>query len=139
MLNEYIEKLNYTEKQVYDKMRELRRATKAREALNFKRNEFENVLSSIYKKLKIAGRLDLIAGKVGTMNPKNRNGIQKVTELEARIIVERMQPKGLFYCIQRTSEGKIYLGIDNKSEETWVEEFSNWYKCKKWLLGGEKD
>lgn len=138
MLNEYIEKLNYTEKQVYEKMRELKRASEARIALNFKRNEFENILSSIYKKLKITGRLDLIAGKVETMNNKNISGIRKISQIEAKRLIEKLEPKGLFYCIQHTENGKLYLGIDNKGEEAWVEEFPSWHKCKRWLLGGEK-
>lgn len=57
--------------------------------------------------------------------------IKKITPEEASNLIETREPKGLFYTI----EDGLFIGIDNRSGDAWVEEFISLSGCKKWLVG----
>ena len=55
----------------------------------------------------------------------------EVSNKTAWSIVENGLPRGLFY----TKSGDVFVGIDNSTGETWVEDFKTIEECKKWLNG----
>lgn len=55
---------------------------------------------------------------------------RKATLEFADSIVESGSPKGLFYA----KVGDGYIGIDSTHDEMFVEEFSDFDNCRKWLL-----
>lgn len=57
--------------------------------------------------------------------------INKITSEEADNIIENRVPYGLFYL--KDSETGLYVGIDNRTGDAWVEEFNGLAKCKTWL------
>ena len=60
--------------------------------------------------------------------------IQKVTPDEILKIIKIREPLGMFYCKNPVgSNGKQYVGIDNKYGEAWTEEFKSLRACKRWL------
>jgi hypothetical protein len=59
--------------------------------------------------------------------------IKLVSQSEAQAIIDTREPKGLFYTIG----GGIYVGIDNRTGDAWVEEFKTEQECMSWLKGEE--
>ena len=60
--------------------------------------------------------------------------ITKITPDEATAIIETREPRGLFYAIEKTGEGKkVYVGIDNQYGDAWTEDFKSLGACKRWL------
>ena len=57
--------------------------------------------------------------------------IQRISKKKASSIISSYSPEGLFYTIDN---GK-YIGIDNSTEDAWVEEFDTLDECKRWLNG----
>ncbi|UOE58222.1 hypothetical protein [Cytobacillus oceanisediminis] len=55
--------------------------------------------------------------------------LKKVTSKESLRIIQKREPKGTFYrqC------GEMWIGIDNREGEAWVEEFETQDDCKAWL------
>lgn len=62
--------------------------------------------------------------------------IKKVSLDEADKIIETREPRGKFYTIEKSSEGKnVYVGIDNEDGYAWCEDFKSLASCKRWLQG----
>jgi len=61
--------------------------------------------------------------------------IKLVSQSEAQAIIDTREPKGLFYTIG----GGIYVGIDNRTGDAWVEEFKTEQECMSWLKGEEHE
>jgi DNA uptake protein ComE-like DNA-binding protein len=61
--------------------------------------------------------------------------IKIITAKEAKKIIEKREPAGLFFRFDKKS--KKYIGIDNRTCEAWTEEFDDLKSCKKWLRGEE--
>lgn len=55
--------------------------------------------------------------------------IKKLKPIHARAVIETRCPLGLFYV----HENGVYVGIDNSTGHTWVEEFASLRQCKEWL------
>jgi hypothetical protein len=60
----------------------------------------------------------------------NENKIIKIDNNKSIEIIEKREPRGLFYTI----ENDIYVGIDNLSGDAWTEDFDTLAQCKRWLL-----
>lgn len=56
--------------------------------------------------------------------------ITKASNAEADKIIDTRAPLGLFYTI---SDG-VYVGIDNRTGDAWVEDFKSLGTCKRWLV-----
>lgn len=59
--------------------------------------------------------------------------VNQVTKEEADEIIEKREPLGLFYCV----DGNVYVGIDNRTWDAWVEEFCSLEECLNWLNDAE--
>jgi hypothetical protein len=57
--------------------------------------------------------------------------IKKINSKQALEILEKKEPRGLFYY----KLGRIYLGIDNSLGYAWTKRFKKLKLCKKWLIG----
>lgn len=60
----------------------------------------------------------------------DENKIIKIDNNKSTEIIEKREPRGLFYTI----ENDIYVGIDNLSGDAWTEDFKTLKQCKRWLL-----
>jgi len=60
----------------------------------------------------------------------DENKIIKIDNNKSIEIIEKREPRGLFYTI----ENDIYVGIDNLSGDAWTEDFDTLTQCKRWLL-----
>lgn len=56
-------------------------------------------------------------------------GCRKVTPEFGKHIAETMKPKGMFWYV----ENDIFTVIDNTHNEMFIEEFSDFENCKKWI------
>ena len=61
------------------------------------------------------------------------NEIKQITRREANQIIEKREPRGLFYL----PETGFCVGIDNSTGDAWVEDFDNKKDCLNWLNGKE--
>ncbi|WP_461206904.1 hypothetical protein [Clostridium sp. DL1XJH146] len=59
--------------------------------------------------------------------------VKKISKDEANKIILGREPLGLFYTIEKSEGKNIYVGIDNRSRDAWVEEFESLKACKKWF------
>lgn len=57
--------------------------------------------------------------------------IKQISVTEAERIINAHEPRGLFMAMA----GSIYIGIDNLSDEAWVEDFKTQDDCIRRLLG----
>lgn len=64
-----------------------------------------------------------------------KDEVKQVSKDEANAIIEKRKPLGLFYLI----DGNVYVGIDNRLGNAWVEEFLTIEDCLDWLNGDEAD
>lgn len=60
-------------------------------------------------------------------------GITKVNKEMASQIIDSRIPLGRFYTISKVSGKKIYVGIDNRSGDSWTEDFKSLSSCKRFL------
>ena len=58
--------------------------------------------------------------------------IKKVSSKVALSIIEKNEPRGLFYY----KFGNLYIGIDNSTGNSWTQKFKKYKNCKRWLTGG---
>lgn len=58
-----------------------------------------------------------------------------VTIETARKIIETRRPRGVFWC----RDGGVYIGIDNRTGDAWVEQFDDFDKCMAWLEGEDDE
>lgn len=80
----------------------------------------------------LASKWDIsIGGLVCLEKCKGDKGIIFVSSQKASDIINTMNPIGIF-CHQ---EGELWVGIDNTTGESWVEEFENKVTCFQWLRG----
>lgn len=66
------------------------------------------------------------------------DGVEDVIELtpeQASEVIDTRKPPGLFWL----KEGDKYVGIDNRTEDAWTEEFDTKEECLNWLRGYEDD
>jgi hypothetical protein len=61
----------------------------------------------------------------------------RVTLEEISKIIQTYEPQGLFYAFDETD--KIWIAVDNSTEEAWTEEFTTEEACKAWLLREQKN
>jgi len=57
------------------------------------------------------------------------NGSRKVTPEFGKKILETLNPKGIFWF----EEGAIFIAVDNTQSEMFMEEFSDFENCQKWI------
>lgn len=62
------------------------------------------------------------------------NGILKITPKDAREIIDKREPHGLFYL----EEDGVFVGIDNSTGDAWIEEFPDMTECLLWLYEHRK-
>lgn len=63
--------------------------------------------------------------------------VKKVTPEEAERIIKTREPRGKFYCVEKSPRfRRAYVGIDNEDGEAWTEEFRSLGACRRWLLKG---
>ena len=43
---------------------------------------------------------------------------------------------GLYYYLDTSNNKKIYVGVDNTTNDAWMEDFKDLKSCKKWLRNG---
>ena len=55
--------------------------------------------------------------------------IREIKSEEAKAIIDKHEPRGLFYI----KEKEVNVGIDNTTGDAWVEEFSTKEECISWL------
>lgn len=55
--------------------------------------------------------------------------IKEITPEEAIEIIDKREPIGLFYF----KEDGVYLGIDNNTGDSWMEQFNTKEECIAWL------
>lgn len=55
--------------------------------------------------------------------------IKEITREEAHEIIDKYEPKGLFYL----KENGVHVGIDNTTGDSWTEEFNTKEECIAWL------
>jgi hypothetical protein len=58
--------------------------------------------------------------------------VKKVNSKEALEIIEKKEPRGLFYYKLKSC---CYIGIDNSAGYAWTKRFRKLKLCKKWLRG----
>jgi len=54
---------------------------------------------------------------------------KEISQEEALSLIETREPQGLFYL----RDGKVYVGIDNRTHDAWTEEFPAKGQCLRWL------
>jgi len=55
--------------------------------------------------------------------------IEEIDPMQAGRVISTRQPLGLFYLFNNG----VYIGIDNSTGHSWVEEFPSLQQCKEWL------
>lgn len=58
---------------------------------------------------------------------------KEVTSEAINEIIAKREPNGLYYHFD--AKVNAYVGLDNTTQDAWVEEFINLAECKKWLFG----
>lgn len=53
----------------------------------------------------------------------------QITKEQADMIIETREPRGVFYCV----DDSVYIGIDNRRGDAFVEEFDSEEACLDWL------
>ncbi|MDY0235078.1 MAG: hypothetical protein RBR71_03580 [Gudongella sp.] len=61
--------------------------------------------------------------------------VKEITTKEVIKIIKARIPRGVFYA----NEGRLFIGVDNRAGDAWVEEFDTREDCISWLMYGDDE
>ncbi len=94
-----------------------------------KPNNLETSIT-ITKAIQLLRDIEDLSPKEFLMRYGGKMKIKKVDSKAAISIIEKAEPRGLFYY----KFGNLYIGIDNSIGYAWTRKFKKHKNCRRWLL-----